>query len=151
MTPILRCVKAPSRSLVLWSMTGLALLASACNPATEEPAPEMGQQSKTLEGCNEFTNPTLTVSQTTITLQCNEPWVEPTVSAVDGCGNPLPVHRYNTGDDDLDGISGDIDPDDFGPGPNTSANGLYHVQYLAWDENFNIAGEIVYVTVENCP
>ncbi|MDC0714901.1 hypothetical protein POL68_41010 [Stigmatella sp. ncwal1] len=126
-------------------------MASACGPATEEPLPERKEQSKALEGGCEFTDPTLTVEFTHITLQCNEPWVEPAVSAVSGCGEPLPIHRYNTGDDDLDGTSGDTDPDDYGPGPDTSVNGLYHVQYLAWDDNYNISGEIVYVTVVNCP
>ncbi len=50
------------------------------------------------------------------------------------------MHQYNTGDDDEDGIPGSIDPDDFGPGPTTEVEGLYYVQYLAWDETLQHPG-----------
>ncbi|WP_225410694.1 hypothetical protein [Stigmatella hybrida] len=144
--------KAPRRSLVLSSLMGLALVASACGPAAGEPSQDVGTQSQTLQDGCETQSPILTMSgPTTITLQCNEPWVVPAVSAVDGCGNPLTVYGYNTGDDDQDGIPGTIDPDDFGPGPDTATNGLYQVQFLAWDAYYNITGEILFVNVVNCP
>jgi len=144
--------QVPRRSLVLSSLMGLVLMASACGPEASEPRQDVGAQSQTLESGCETDNPILTVSgPTTITLQCNEPWVIPAVSAVDACGTPLPVYRYNTGDDDQDGIPGSIDPDDYGPGPDTAINGLYQVQFLAWDEYYNITGEIIFVNVVNCP
>jgi hypothetical protein len=152
MSSPLRFAQASHRSMVLCSLLGLALSASACGAAAGESNEEMSAQSQTLEDGCETLPPTLTVdSPTSFTLQCNDPWAVPEVSAADGCGNPLPVYRYNTGDDDLDGISGDVDPDDYGPGPNTSANGVYNVQFLTWDSNYNVVGEILYVTVENCP
>ncbi len=75
-------------------------------------------------------------------------WSNPGAVATDSCQGDLLVHQYNTGDDDGDGIPGDIDPDDFGPGPTTEVEGLYYVQYLAWDDSYNIQGAIlsVYVT-----
>ena len=41
-------------------------------------------------------------------------WVAPDLQAVDACEGPVTVHRYNSGDDDGDGVPGMIDPDDFG-------------------------------------
>jgi len=49
------------------------------------------------------------------------------------------VHKYNSGDDDGDGVPGSQDPDDYGPGPDTGAEGTYSVQYIAW----NTAGTTV--------
>ncbi|WP_052419680.1 DUF5011 domain-containing protein [Hyalangium minutum] len=43
--------------------------------------------------------------------------------AFDGCGNPLTVHGYNTGNDSS------------GPGPNLSQEGTYSVSYAAWGTN----------------
>ncbi|SEM89795.1 hypothetical protein SAMN05444354_12571 [Stigmatella aurantiaca] len=144
--------KAPLRSMVLSSLMSLALAASACGPEASEPSQNLDTQSQTLDSGCETESPILTVSgPTTITLQCNEPWVVPAASAVDACGNPLTVYRYNTGDDDQDGIPGTIDPDDYGPGPSTATNGEYQVQFLAWDEYYNITGEIIFVNVVNCP
>jgi hypothetical protein len=57
-----------------------------------------------------------------MTLECGQStWVDPSATAKDGCGFPLEVHRYNSGEDA------------YGPGPNTSAEGSYSVQYIAWD------------------
>jgi hypothetical protein len=133
-------------------LMGLALVTSACAPEASEPSQEPSTQSQTLENDCENGNPILTVSgPNPITLQCNEPWVVPEVSAVSACGKPLHVYRYNTGDDDQDGIPGSIDPDDFGPGPATSVNGEYMVQFLAWDEYYNITVDLIAVNVVNCP
>jgi hypothetical protein len=76
-------------------------------------------------------------------------WNNPGASATDTCEGELQVHSYNTGDDDGDGIPGDMDPDDFGPGPTTEVEGLYYVQYLAWDESYNIQGAILSVYVQD--
>jgi len=76
-------------------------------------------------------------------------WNNPGASAADVCEGELLVHQYNTGDDDGDGIPGDMDPDDFGPGPTTEVEGLYYVQYLAWDESYNIQGAILSVYVQD--
>ncbi|ADO70143.1 uncharacterized protein STAUR_2339 [Stigmatella aurantiaca DW4/3-1] len=89
-----------------------------------------------------------------ITYECSghaagNEWVPPVVKATDLCEGNLPVHKYNTGDDDGDGIPGDIDEDDFGPGPTTEVEGLYYVQYLAWDEVYNLTGAILSVYVKD--
>jgi hypothetical protein len=69
-----------------------------------------------------------------MTLECGvDTWTDPGATATDACGSPLEVHKYNSGDDDGDGVPGSQDPDDHGPGPNTSAEGTYSVQYKAWD------------------
>ncbi len=57
-----------------------------------------------------------------MTLECGvDTWVDPGATATDACGQPIEVHRYNSGSDP------------YGPGPNTSAEGTYSVQYIAWD------------------
>lgn len=63
-----------------------------------------------------------------MTLECGvDTWTDPGAEAWDvGCV-PLEVHRYNTGSDA------------YGPGPATSAEGTYSVQYIAW----NAAGTTV--------
>jgi hypothetical protein len=67
-------------------------------------------------------------------LECGvDTWTDPGATATDACGNPLEIHKYNSGDDDGDGVPGHQDPDDYGPGPNTSVEGTYSVQYIAWD------------------
>ncbi len=67
-----------------------------------------------------------------MTLECGvDTWVDPGARATDACG-PLQVHKYNSGDDDGDGVPGAQDPDDHGPGPRTSAEGTYSVQYITW-------------------
>jgi hypothetical protein len=69
-----------------------------------------------------------------MTLECGvDTWVDPGAVATEWC-SMVEVHRYNTGDDDRDGVPGSQDPDDYGPGPDTSAEGSYSVQYIAWNE-----------------
>lgn len=146
------------RSVIPGVLTVLALSVSACGQA---PADEANTLSSTLpkqssirsldEDPCAYGSPILSISDADITVQCGGTWKEPEVTAVDACGNPLEVHRYNTGDDDQDGIPGSIDPDDFGPGPDTSTNGTYYVQYLAWDSYYNIGSAILTLHVVNCP
>jgi hypothetical protein len=68
-------------------------------------------------------SPTLMLNgNSEMTLECGlSTWVDPSATAKDGCGFPLEVHRYNSGQDA------------YGPGPNTRAEGSYSVQYIAWD------------------
>ncbi|WP_224364856.1 DUF5011 domain-containing protein [Hyalangium versicolor] len=83
-------------------------------------------------------------------LECGvDTWVDPSASATDGCGGPLAVHKYNSGDDDGDGVPGSVDPDDYGPGPNTSVVGTYSVQYQAWDAEWHISSAIRTVNVSD--
>jgi hypothetical protein len=57
-----------------------------------------------------------------MTLECGvDAWVDPGAVATDGCSGELEVHRYNSGGDS------------YGPGPLTTAEGTYPVQYIAWD------------------
>ncbi|SEK36870.1 protein of unknown function [Stigmatella aurantiaca] len=98
--------------------------------------------------------PELSIVDQDIVYECSghaagNEWVPPSVIAKDLCEGNLPVHKYNTGDDDGDGIPGSIDEDDFGPGPTTEVEGLYYVQYLAWDEAYNIKGAILSVYVKD--
>uniref|UniRef100_UPI001CCED97E immunoglobulin-like domain-containing protein n=1 Tax=Hyalangium gracile TaxID=394092 RepID=UPI001CCED97E len=99
--------------------------------------------------------PVLTVNGSTeIYYECTghaigNVWQNPGATATDSCQGELQVHQYNTGDDDGDGIPGDIDPDDFGPGPTTTVEGLYYVQYLAWDDSYNIQNAILSVYVQD--
>ncbi len=155
-------VQQSSRPFILGALAILALSVSACGQETEAQESRTPSSmpkwavSQALDGepCAAAANgqlPTLSVSDSVITLQCGvDTWVAPDVTAVDACGQPLAVHKYNTGDDDGDGIPGSIDPDDFGPGPDTSVEGVYEVQYLAWDEFYNIQGAILQVHVVNC-
>lgn len=98
--------------------------------------------------------PELSIADQDLSYECTgvgngNAWVSPEVTAVDACEGPVIVHRYNTGDDDGDGVPGMIDPDDFGPGPTTEAEGLYYAQYLAWDEQYNISGAMLSVNVRD--
>jgi hypothetical protein len=73
-----------------------------------------------------------------LTLECGQDvYVDLGATAADGCGAPLEVHRYNSGQDP------------FGPGPNTSAEGTYSVQYLAWDSTGRTVGAIRMVRVDD--
>ncbi|MBN1206708.1 MAG: DUF5011 domain-containing protein [Myxococcaceae bacterium] len=69
-------------------------------------------------------SPTLVLNgDSVMTLECGvETWVDPGAVATDSCSGELEVHRYNSGQDP------------YGPGPNTTAEGRYSVQYIAWDE-----------------
>jgi hypothetical protein len=82
-------------------------------------------------------------------LECGvDTWVEPGASATEGC-LPLEVHRYNSGDDDGDGVPGSQDPDDHGPGPNVGAEGVYPVQYIAWNAQGHTVSALRPVHVED--
>jgi hypothetical protein len=100
------------------------------------------------------TTPVLSISNQDLYYECTgaeigNVWEAPVVTASDTCEGNIPVHQYNTGDDDEDGIPGSEDPDDFGPGPTTEVEGQYYVQYLAWDESFNIESAILTVYVSD--
>jgi hypothetical protein len=144
------------RSLVLLSLAALAVVGSACGVDSDslEPGVETSVQKEALDkqSCTltEGSPPTLSIRNDVIVLKCGKPWKAPKVTAKDACGQPLEVHKYNTGDDDGDGIPGSIDPDDFGPGPDASTEGTYYVQYLAWDPLYNIASAILEVDVVSC-
>ncbi|KFE69529.1 hypothetical protein [Hyalangium minutum] len=150
------------RSLILGTLTVLAVSVSACGqqPTDEETLLSNSQPKQTSsqslgeEPCTAAQNggaPTLSLSDAVIKLQCGvDTWEPPEVTATDACGQPLEVHRYNTGDDDQDGAPGSGDSDDFGPGPDDAVEGIYYVQYLAWDSYYNIQGAILEVHVENC-
>jgi hypothetical protein len=156
-------VPQSSRFIIRCTLASLAVVVSACGQPDESQDVSVKpsvQESSLLEatfddpcsvGANN-TPPTLSYTADLIQEhQCGDSWEAPVVTAVDSCGNPLAVHKYNTGDDDGDGIPGSSDPDDFGPGPNISAEGTYYVQYLAWDAAYNIQGVLFEVTVVDCP
>ncbi|WP_225413551.1 immunoglobulin-like domain-containing protein [Stigmatella hybrida] len=82
-------------------------------------------------------------------LECGvDTWMDPGASATEGC-LPLDVHTYNSGDDDGDGVPGSQDPDDHGPGPNVGAEGLYPVQYIAWNAQGHTVSALRSVHVED--
>jgi hypothetical protein len=85
-----------------------------------------------------------------MTLECGQStWTDPGAEAWDvGCV-PVPVHKYNSGDDDGDGVPGAQDSDDYGPGPATSAEGTYSVQYIAWNAAGTTVSAIRSVTVQD--
>jgi hypothetical protein len=94
--------------------------------------------------------PTLVLNgNSEMTLECGvDTWVDPSAQATDACG-PLQVHKYNSGDDDGDGVPGSQDSDDYGPGPNTAAEGTYSVQYIAWTPMGNTVSAIRSVHVDD--
>jgi len=94
---------------------------------SEEPEPcEMGTPTLVLNGSAE------------LTLECGSaPYSDSGAQATDGCGNPIPVQGYNTGNDES------------GPGPNTSAVGSYNVSYVAMDAQGQTASALRTVTVED--
>ena len=136
----MKIVSIRSASLIL-----AGTLASACGEVSEE-ARNSQQLSSTRQALaceGDTTPPALSLEDQDIHYECTgfalgNTWAAPSVSANDACEGPVEVHGYNTGDDDGDGVPGSIDPDDFGPGPTTEAEGLYYVQYLAWDSRHNI-------------
>ncbi|SEU38833.1 DUF5011 domain-containing protein [Stigmatella erecta] len=83
--------------------------------------------------------PTLTLHEDAeLTLECNgSPYVDPGAHAVDRCGSALEVHRFNSGSDA------------HGPGPNTSVEGTYSVQYIAWATSGETASALRTVRVED--
>jgi hypothetical protein len=138
-------------ALGMLAVLGLSL--SACGPAAGEPEADTVQP---LSGdpCTVTESsppPTLSISDSVITLQCGvDPWIAPTVTAMDACGNSLAVSAFNTGDDDGDSVPGSSDPDDFGPGPDASTAGTYYVSYLAADSAYHLKEVTLTVNVVNC-
>jgi hypothetical protein len=68
--------------------------------------------------------PVITINGgSTLTLECvrGGTYSDPGAQAVDGCGNPMVVHAYNTG------------ADSSGPGPLLSYEGSYTVSYATWN------------------
>jgi hypothetical protein len=73
-----------------------------------------------------------------LTLECGPGlYSDPGARALDGCGNPIPVHAFNTG------------TDDSGPGPAMGAEGSYSVSYAAWDAMGHTVNAIRTVTVDD--
>jgi hypothetical protein len=74
-----------------------------------------------------------------LTLECVQggTYSDPGAQAVDGCGNPMVVHAYNTG------------ADSSGPGPLLSWEGSYTVSYAAWDDLGNSASGARTVIVDD--
>ena len=99
------------RSVILGTLTVLVVSVTACGQPQAEEADNLSaslsrktsNQSLDEDPCTMAT-PTLSVSDAVITLQCGDPWEAPEATATGACGQPLEVHRYNTGDDDQDGI-----------------------------------------------
>ncbi|HEX8699334.1 MAG TPA: DUF5011 domain-containing protein, partial [Myxococcaceae bacterium] len=88
------------------------------------------------------TPPELSIVSQNVYYQCTgyavgNIWEAPAVTATDQCQGALRVQPFNTGDDDEDGMPGSIDPDDFGPGPDTRAEGQALVRYRAEDASGN--------------
>jgi hypothetical protein len=129
---------------VLVAALGLSLV--GCGGAALEGQDSLGHSAQGLDGAV-----TLTMNgDAEMTLECGvDAWSDPGASATDGDGNPLAVQKYNSGDDDGDGVPGAVDPDDYGPGPDAHAEALYYVQYLAWDADYNIDGAIRSVLVHD--
>jgi hypothetical protein len=145
------------KAISVWSAALVlgVLMSSACGEAPTTPQQEPQPSTGSALLCDgSATTPVLSISDQDIYYECTGTeignlWEAPVVTASDICEGSIPVHRYNTGDDDEDGIPGSEDPDDFGPGPTTEAEGLTYVQYLAWDESFNIAGTMLSVYVRD--
>ncbi|WP_225411956.1 DUF5011 domain-containing protein [Stigmatella hybrida] len=73
-----------------------------------------------------------------LNLECGvDSWSDPGATATDGSGAPLTVQSYNSGNDG------------FGPGPQSGAEGTYHVSYLAHDANWNLAEGLRTVNVRD--
>jgi hypothetical protein len=97
--------------------------------------------SSTLAACvpSSGGQPTLEVNgDLDMTLECGETtWTDPGAQAHDASCAPITVHYYNSGHDE------------FGPGPATCAEGLYYVQYIAWDQGGQTVSAIRSVTVND--
>jgi hypothetical protein len=117
---------------VLISALGLSLVGCGGAPLGDEEA--LARSSHSLEG-----EVTVTLNgDAEMTLECGvDTWTDPGATATDGEGNPLPVITYNSGHDE------------YGPGPNAAAEGIYYVQYAAHDEAWNSADVLRMVTVQD--
>ncbi|HYI01655.1 DUF5011 domain-containing protein [Hyalangium sp.] len=85
------------------------------------------------------TEPTLVVNgDLDMLVECGETtWTDPGASAYDTDCSPIEVHYYNSGHDA------------YGPGPATCAEGLYYVQYIAWNSMGHTVSAIRNVTVND--
>lgn len=73
-----------------------------------------------------------------LVLECGvDTWSDPGATATDAEGHPLTVITYNSGHDE------------YGPGPNAGAEGVYYVQYAAHDDSWNSADAIRTVVVQD--
>lgn len=73
-----------------------------------------------------------------MTLECGATvWTDPGAQAYDTDCSPIEVHYYNSGHDA------------YGPGPATCAEGLYYVQYIAWNQMGQTVSAIRNVTVND--
>jgi large repetitive protein len=156
-------MRAANVERALWVLAGI--LVSACGEEPTSASAGLSNTDRDSQGLSsiqhaltcpegDYAAPELSITDQDIFYECTgagngNAWQAPEVTAVDACEGPIPVHGYNTGDDDKDGVPGMIDPDDFGPGPTTETEGLYYVQYLAWDTSYNIQGAILSVYVQD--
>ncbi|KFE62548.1 DUF5011 domain-containing protein [Hyalangium minutum] len=117
---------------VLISTLGLSLV--GCGGAALEGEELLARKGQSLDGAV-----TVTLNGAAeLTLECGvDSWSDPGATATDAEGNPLPVITYNSGNDE------------YGPGPNASAEGIYYVQYAAHDEAWNSADVIRTVNVQD--
>ncbi|WP_224244782.1 DUF5011 domain-containing protein [Hyalangium gracile] len=115
---------------VLIGTLGLSLM--GCGGAALEQEGSLARQAQSLDGAV-----TLTLNgEAEMTLECGvDAWADPGATATDGEGNPLPVVTYNSGSDE------------YGPGPQANAVGIYYVQYAATDANWNLADAVRTVNV----
>ena len=156
-------MKAVKAERALWVLAGV--LVSACGEEPTSASAGLYNSERDSQGLSSIRHaltcsdgdtipPELSLTDQELFYECTgagngNAWQAPGVTAVDACEGPVPVYGYNTGDDDGDGIPGMVDPDDFGPGPTTETEGLYYVQYLAWDTSYNIQGAILAVHVQD--
>jgi hypothetical protein len=106
-----------------------------CGGEALEAEHSLGRASSALEG-----EMTLTLNGAAeVTLECGVgTWVDEGATATDAEGNPLEVITYNSGHDE------------YGPGPNANAEGIYSVQYSAYDSlGWNVVSAIRTVTVQD--
>lgn len=98
-----------------------------------------GNVSTLSAACTPGTGPTLVpTGSLDMTLECGETtWTDPGAQAFNADCSPLEVHYYNSGHDA------------YGPGPATCAEGLYRVQYIAWDAQGRTVSAIREVTVND--
>lgn len=117
---------------VLISTLGLTLV--GCGGASLEGEELLARKGQSLDGAV-----TVTLNgDAEQVLECGvDTWSDPGATATDAEGNPLPVITYNSGHDE------------YGPGPNSGAEGTYYVQYAAHDDAWNSADVLRTVIVHD--
>lgn len=105
----------------------------------EPPNPNLSSGDFSSAACTPGSGPTLQVNgDLDMLLECGETvWTDPGAEAFDATCAPIEVHYYNSGHDQ------------YGPGPATCAEGLYYVQYIAWDAMGQTVSAIRSVTVND--